>query len=289
MKNESIDTTVEDFALKLNNAIIATCQTSVLLNTKKLQGWNESGLAIKRKQLVKLKKKFLSKPTKVNEENYKLMKREYNKSLRNLKKSYYYEQFNLAKQDTRKTWQLLNDALDREKGREKENVTFNINQKKVTNVASIANHFKTLFSQIPDIVHSDIEIKPHSNLYSTLNFQSTTCSDILKIVQGMKPKKSSGSDILTNKLLKSIIFEILVPLKHIFNHCIKYSYFPSAWKVAKVIPLYKGKGAKSECQNYRPISLLPVLSKVLEKTIYKRQWQNNCHRNNLQRQENRTD
>ena len=84
------------------------------------------------------------------------MKHEYNKFLRNLKKSYYYKQFNLAKQDTRKTWQLLNDALDREKGRDQENVIFNINQNKVTSVPFIANYFRTLFSQIPDIISSDV-------------------------------------------------------------------------------------------------------------------------------------
>ena len=56
---------------------------------------------------------------------------------------------------------------------------------------------------------------------------------------------------------------------HILNLSIKNKKFPSKWKIAKVVPLYKGKGSKFDAKNYRPVAILPILSKVLERAMYK--------------------
>ena len=55
---------------------------------------------------------------------------------------------------------------------------------------------------------------------------------------------------------------------HIVNLSIGSNKFPNKWKIAKVVPLYKGKGAKSDPKNYRPVAILPILSKVLERSIF---------------------
>ena len=54
-------------------------------------------------------------------------------------------------------------------------------------------------------------------------------------------------------------------LSRIINHCITTGKFPTKWKVANVTPIYKDKGCKSEISNFRPILVLPVLSKVFER------------------------
>ena len=66
-----------------------------------------------------------------------------------------------------------------------------------------------------------------------------------------------------------IIFYIVSPLNHVFNLSFTSGIFPDAMKIAKVIPVFK-KDDPAEIKNYRPISLLPILSKVLEKLAYKR-------------------
>ena len=66
------------------------------------------------------------------------------------------------------------------------------------------------------------------------------------------------------KIASSVISE---SLSRIINHCITTGKFPTKWKVASVTPIYKGKGCKSEISNFRPISVLPVLSKVFERHI----------------------
>ena len=80
---------------------------------------------------------------------------------------------------------------------------------------------------------------------------------------------SSGYDTITNKLLKSLCNQICEPLSLIFNKSLSEGHFPSRMKSADVIPLFKSKSMLQKT-NYRPISLLLTLSKVLEKIIYSR-------------------
>ena len=80
---------------------------------------------------------------------------------------------------------------------------------------------------------------------------------------------SSGYDTITNKLLKSLCDQICGPLSLIFNKSLSEGHFPSRMKSADVIPLFKAKSMLQKT-NYRPISLLLTLSKVLEKIMHSR-------------------
>ena len=89
--------------------------------------------------------------------------------------------------------------------------------------------------------------------------------DILKIINKMDNKSSSGYDELSNKIIKTIKNVISKPLTLIINQMITSGIFPDDLKIAKIIPLYK-KG--DSITNYRPISLLPTLSKIFEHVIF---------------------
>ena len=88
----------------------------------------------------------------------------------------------------------------------------------------------------------------------------------------MEGKKSSDIFGISNFLLKKIINSIALPLSHIINLSILTGIVPNDLKIAKVVPIYKIKGnnadQKQDPSNYRPISLLPIFSKILEKVIY---------------------
>ena len=86
----------------------------------------------------------------------------------------------------------------------------------------------------------------------------------------LKSKKSYGYDGISNILLKSIIPEIQAPLAIIFNKSLRDGIFPEKMKLAEVIPIYKMKGKTDMLNSYRPVSLLPVISKILEKLVQKR-------------------
>ena len=92
--------------------------------------------------------------------------------------------------------------------------------------------------------------------------------DILDSVKGLAPKSSAGYDNISNKILKETILEISTPLAHIFNLSFASGKMPINMKVAKTIPIFKS-GESSELNNYRPISLLPTISKLLEKIVHK--------------------
>ena len=82
----------------------------------------------------------------------------------------------------------------------------------------------------------------------------------------MDSKTSLDSDGISTKLLKKIIYEIGTPLTHIFNLSITTGIFPSRLKTARVVPIFKS-GKHESTDNYRPISLLSSISKILEKAI----------------------
>ena len=91
--------------------------------------------------------------------------------------------------------------------------------------------------------------------------------DVLKILSNLKKSSSCGSDEIGSCVLKLIKQEITPVLTHIINLSISHQTFPVLWKHAKVIPLHK-KDEMLYPKNYRPVSLLPVLSKVLERCVF---------------------
>ena len=151
-----------------------------------------------------------------------------------------------------------------------------INDKEITNPAEIAQAFNSFFTNIGPELASKISCdnkhfteylsKPNDN---TMCFIPTDQHEILKIVKSLKPKKSTGHDGISTKLLKQIIPNIALPLEHIFNLSLSTGCCPDLLKLAKVIPIFK-KDDPTQVTNYRPISLLPCISKILEKIVYKR-------------------
>ena len=81
-----------------------------------------------------------------------------------------------------------------------------------------------------------------------------------------QPKMSCGIDTINNKVVKTCFKELAKPMTLVINKSIKECYVPQVYKLAKIVPLYK-KGPANECGNYRPVSLLSALSKILEKAI----------------------
>ena len=100
-------------------------------------------------------------------------------------------------------------------------------------------------------------------------FSSTSASEILSIVNGLKTSESVGIDEISTKFLKQTISTIALPFSNIINACISRGTFPDNMKLARVTPIYKS-GSREEFSNYRPISILNSFSKVFEKVIVKR-------------------
>ena len=83
----------------------------------------------------------------------------------------------------------------------------------------------------------------------------------------MKNNTSCGIDEIDIKVVKYVISLICVPLASIFNDCLACGTFPQNMKISRVTPIHK-KGKHNDVNNYRPISVLSIFSKILEKCIY---------------------
>ena len=102
---------------------------------------------------------------------------------------------------------------------------------------------------------------------NSLALHSTNPKEIEKIISSLPNKTSYGHDRISNKLLKSFNKAISYPLSLIFNQSIAQGVFPKRMQLAEVVPLHKGKDMDTVI-NYRSISLLITVLKVLEKIVY---------------------
>jgi hypothetical protein len=91
--------------------------------------------------------------------------------------------------------------------------------------------------------------------------------DEYKILNNLDTNKATGPDGIGNVLLREAAVPLAQPLSELLNFSMSLCKFPTAWKNAQVVPIFK-KGDPSLCTNYRPISLLPCLSKVFEKLLF---------------------
>ena len=87
------------------------------------------------------------------------------------------------------------------------------------------------------------------------------------MVCSLSAHTAPGPDKLPASLFKSFLGSLALPLLHVFNSSIASGVVPSCWKTAEVVPIYKGKGDSNSASSYRPISLLSVASKILERLV----------------------
>ena len=99
---------------------------------------------------------------------------------------------------------------------------------------------------------------------------SVTPKMVRKVVMNLDLSKASGPDCIPVVVLKNCEQELSYILAELFNKCLKESCFPDCWKVSSVVPVFKNAGERSTAKNYRPVSLLSVVSKVFEKLVNNR-------------------
>ena len=105
-------------------------------------------------------------------------------------------------------------------------------------------------------------------LQASFSSRAVNPDQVEKIIGKLKNSKASGMDNLDTYIIK-LTKKIIVPsVCHILNLSIISNKFPTKWKIAKVVPLYKGKGSKLDPKNFRPVAILPILSKVLERAMF---------------------
>ena len=101
-----------------------------------------------------------------------------------------------------------------------------------------------------------------------LTFKKITEIDTLRLISKLGNSTAFGADLIDSKSIKLAVLHLYKPIMHLINMSISQNKFASRWKIARIIPLHKGKGAdRMNTKSYRPISLLGPVSKLAEKAL----------------------
>ena len=229
----------------------------------------------KRALLHKFKnEKMRNKDTSATFQKYKEYNNLINKLKRMSKRNFYHKFFNDNSNNTKNIWRGINQLLNRKKS--KQGNIFLEENGLITDPLKVANKFNEYFINIADKLCSKIANK--NNKFqdylknpnrSSLFLKETTPDEIIKIINGLDLKKSSDIYDISPELVKLSAQPVAQTLTIIFNMSINEGCFPEALKTAKVIPLHKGESVLT-VSNYRPISLLPIFSKIFERLIFNR-------------------
>ena len=217
-------------------------------------------------------------------QRYKTFRNEVTKELRRCKAEYYNDQFQNAK-NTKSFWKLINKASnthsdppppairrddgtlatsDKEKAELLNNYFARIGESQAKNLPTPTVPIQTLY----------IKVTP------TIDTIDITQEKVRKYIEILKPQKATGPDGISPRLLKSAGQSVTAPLTAIFNQSLREASVPSTWKCARIKTIYK-KGDLTERENYRPLSILSVPSKIMEKCVVDKLAEHTLENHNL--------
>ena len=205
---------------------------------------------------------------------YNEYKRITQRIMRTTEKEYYEKLFTESRNNIVKSWKIIRDVINKRKNTTK-TVSFRINEHDITDQQTIAEKFNEFYVNIGPTLASKIptgRCDPISYIKNgtrnSIFLHPVNEEEVSNILKDMK-NSSAGWDCISPHIVKKTYEYFIVPLVHICNMSFLHGVFPNELKIAKVIPLFKG-GESKYLINYRPVSVLPVFSKVLEKLMYDR-------------------
>ena len=194
------------------------------------------------------------------------------------KREYFSKKLNENRGDIKGTWKTLNMAL----GKKSKSSTYNsirVNAEDICNKKKIADeldhHFSTtakrVLEEFPSSLSGDINLsfenyitnmpKPSKQFY----LKKITPQAMTKAISQLKNSKSGTIPV---RFLKDASVVIAYPLSEIFSQSLATGIFPDNLQVARISAIYKGKSLRSNPDNYRPISVLSVVSRLFEKLVH---------------------
>jgi len=232
-------------------------------------------------KMINIKNKlFYRKKRQPNNENvkrlYNIFRNRVNRELNKSKKDYYSKYFEDNKKNSKKIWEGIRSIINLSNSKNNSISQLKVDEKSIDDPKEIASALNNFFVNIgpnteKTIPHNPV-IQPDKYLKNKnqVEFLITHISneEVLDIINQLE-SKSTGPQSIPVNLLKIIPDLIILPLCKIINNSFSSGIFPDALKISKVVPIHKG-GPADELNNYRPISLLSVFDKILEKLMHKR-------------------
>ena len=209
---------------------------------------------------------------------YNIFRNRVTREIKKAKKEYYKNFFETNLCNMKKTWQGIKEIINLNNRNGPKVSQLNYDGKQINTNDGMANAFNDFFTKIGPKLDKDIppprrDKNPTSYLksrvYHPFLISPTNPNEINNIINALDISKSSGPCSIPIKLIKLVSDNISIPLSDICNTSFNQGIFPERNKIAKVIPIHKN-GSPKDVNNYRPISLLSVFSKILEKLMASR-------------------
>ena len=242
------------------------------------RAWITRGLKISSAVKNKLYKKWIESKMPSDELKYRNYKKIFQKTLKEREKNYYQEKFSIKTNKIKDVWREINQVCSFKK-RKDTHCTISkliVGNEIITENSQITNKMNEYFCKVGETLSeslpkSNIDFKSYlpRPVNESIFFDPIHKNEILNIINNLNIKKGPGEDSISPRLIYDVAAEIAAPLEYLFNFSLSSGVVPDRLKIANVIPIYK-KGSKFTPSNYRPISLLNIFNKVLEKIIYKK-------------------
>ena len=276
--NANPDAAYDEFFTKFKDAYniaFPLIKVMVRRRDKFKNPWMTPGLLKSSRQKEKLYKKYLNNPNSLTKANFTNYRNKF-KSLRiKAEKTYYESEFTKYNNDLKKTWRIIRSIINNNNP-DKAIDTLCIDGIKITDPLILAEKFNNYFTGLAQSLIDKLpnSTTPFNNYLNSPRPNSfaiipTTVEELISISHALKTTHSAGLDEIDPSIMHPCINYIAAPLTTIFNCSLSTGIVPSALKIAKIIPILK-QGNKEDINNYRPISILPYFSKLLEKLMYNR-------------------
>ena len=196
-------------------------------------------------------------------EKYRALRNEVNRKVRQAKVSHFSTICQeLKKQPScRLAWKRLNSALGHRKGGSAVS-HLDCGSETLTDKSAIANKLVDHFTLLPP---STPVVHPISLSFAPTNFHFSELreEDVLRKLTSLDAGKATGPDRISARLLRMVAPTIYCSLTKLFNESLLSGQFPSEWKEANITPIPKS-GDQKDINNFRPISVLPIIAKLFE-------------------------
>ena len=192
------------------------------------------------------------------------------------KKTHYRKKLEENKDNPKRLWSTLFEIIHRKKGEDFLPKHFNHEGKDISDPDEIAQKFNKFFSSVGVCLDQQLPLSNmdplmyipdvQDNTDEEFELQAVSALDIQIIISQMN-MTGAGVDGINSKLLKKLSPYIITEITHLMNLCLTKKVFPKCLKIAQIKPIFKA-GSKFMFTNYRPISILPTFSKILERIMY---------------------
>lgn len=280
---KNCDKTTKDVDIRYNKLVDSICnamERSTIKKKcsvcKKRQPWVSRQLIDLIKERDKTYKRMKRMQHNLNlQENFRELKKRVQDMVKKDKSSYYEGEFTKANKNSKKTWSIINSLLFNKKKTQGTVINKLENQgTMISDPKEICNAVNDYFTSIGQELANKFDGHQADSTLSYTAIHSmfltpVSRSEVINIILSLKSCTSAGYDGITPKVIKTCHLEIVEELVNIINLSFETGKIPDPIKVARITPIYKS-GTKSDCGNYRPISVLPVLSKIFERAMLDR-------------------